>query len=160
MLIAYRDLYPGAIGHKSDLDRMVFLQRIDTFEVAATSSGKDLQSTISYESASVPSAEGGVVNMLTGGYAALNNVRAESGDGLLYHIAHEDIRPLWVVEQHKSLGTPDQTSAGVLFTSKVREEQQKISGQKHLKFFAGTDFLLVIITNKPLAKMISGISML
>ncbi len=75
MLITYRELYPGAIGHIEDLDREVAIQRIRTFEVVGSS-------TVSFPSNKLASKDGGTVDLLTGGYAALNNSRAS----ILYQI--------------------------------------------------------------------------
>lgn len=131
-------------------------------EVAAVSSGGDRESIVSFPSNAMPSAEGGTVDLRTGHYGALSNVRAQSGDVFWYHVASKQTKALWVVEQHKSCANirlgirPDPKSSGVLFTKKVRDELSKISDEQHLGFYDKDELILVIITNKPLSKYKAG----
>jgi hypothetical protein len=152
------ELYPGAIGHPEDLDRVISIQRTGFCRVAGTASGSDRAQIIAYDPKAIPVQGSSTPVDITCGEEMLVNVpRSSSGDAVAYHPKRGDTKSLYEILQPKSSDlirdnqAIDPTSKAVLFTRTVRQELEKVSDRKHASFFGDADKLLVVISNKPLA---------
>ena len=155
------ELYPGAIGHREDLQRHITIKHTGFGRVAGASSGNRTE-IVDYDVESVPLVGGNKCNMKTGEIVAVNVPRAPSFDALTFHPPQAEkgkkvIPALWELLQLKSSDNIrdgkaiDPTSTAVLFTNIIKAERDKIDNQKHNTFYGGVDTLLVIVSNKPLA---------
>jgi len=157
------ELYPGAIGHDEDLNRVISIQSTNFCRVAGRTSGSNRDQIVTYDPKKIPvqGSSNALVDITLGRELLVNVARASSGDAVNYHPADGEVKPLYEILQPKSSDlirdnqAIDPTSKAVLFTRTIREEREKISDTQHKKFFLGTDALLVVISNKPLAS-ISG----
>ena len=156
------ELYPGAIGHAADLDQKVVIRRVSLCRAAGSSTGTRSE-IINYNPQAVP-VQGAdqPCDILTGDYLITNEPRAPVGDAISFHPKNAKTEALWEVLQPKSSdctrnGMPiDPTSRAVLLTRDITAEVDKIPPTSHSKFFQGHKLLLVMISNKPIARTTSN----
>lgn len=155
------ELYPGAIGHPADLSRKVVIRHVSHCRAAGLSTGSAKSELIDYKPQEIPVLGADrPCNILTGDHVLTNVQKAPVGDAISFHPKEEGTEALWELLQPKSSdytrnGMPiDPTSRAVLLTTTIKNELKKIKSSS--VFFQGHKSLLVVISNKPLARSTSN----